>query len=140
MNSKSLSINGVVRHYKELEHEGDIKLVFRKSSIYPHKSYDGKTFYTVRPIVVKIGNWIDDHISFSFTIKNKYVHVINSKQIDLWMLTIGKDPISFTLESGEECEYHEVSLQFINSPKLQSIIEKMYLASSNVSELVDDTF
>ena len=140
MNNKSLSINGVVRHYKELDHEGDIKLVFRKSSIYSHKSLDGKTFYTVRPIVVKIGNWVDDNISFSFTIKNKYVHVINSKQIDLWALTISEKAKPFTLESGEECEYHEVSLQFINSPKLQSIIEKMYLASSNVSELVDDTF
>ena len=138
--NKSLSINNVVKHYQELQHEGDIKLIFRKSSIFTHKSIDGKPFYTVRPIVVKIGYWIDDKINFSFTIKNKYVHVINSKQVDLWCLTINKDVKNFTLENGEECEYHEVSLQFINNPKLQSHIEKLYLASSNVSELADDSF
>ena len=138
--SKSLSTNGVVNHYKELQHEGDIKLIFRKPSLFSHKSIDGKTFYTVRPIVVKIGNWIDDKINFSFTIKNKYVHVINSKQIDLWCLTISKDAKPFTLENGEQCFFHEVSLQFINNPKIQSSIEKLYLASSNVSELTDDSF
>ena len=139
--NKSLSINGVVKHYKELGHSEDVKLIFRKSSIFSHKSIDGKSFYTVRPIVVKVGNWFDDYISFSFTIKNKYKHVIDSKQVDLWCLTINKETKTFTLEdTNTECEFHETNLQFINNPKLVSSIEKLYLASSNVSEMAGDSF
>ena len=139
--NKSLSINGVVRHYQDLNHKGDIKLVFRKSDIFNHKSSDGKAFYTVRPILVKVGGWIDEHISFTFTIKNKFYHIIKSKDIDLWCLTIKKDIKTFKLEdSGQECEYHETSLQYINDPKLLKSIESLYLTSSNVSEMTDDTF
>ena len=139
--NKSLSTNGVVKHYKELGHSEDIKLIFRKSSVFSHKSIDGKPFFTVRPIIVKVGNWIDDYINFSFVIKNKYKHVIDSKQIDLWCLTINKETKTFTLESDNtECVYHETSLQFINNPKLISTIEKLYLESSNVSEMVDNLF
>ena len=138
--NKSLSINGVIKHYQELKHNGDIKLIFRKSSIFTHKSTDGKPFYTVRPIVVKIGNWIDDRISFSFTLKNKFKYVVDSKQIDLWCLTIAQESKSFKLEDGSQCEYHETSLQYINNSKLQEQIESMYLASSNVSEMKGDSF
>ena len=138
--NKSLSINGVFNHYKELGHYGDIKLIFRKSSIFTHKSNDGKPFFTVRPIVVKVGDWIDERISFSFTIKNKYHHIINSKQNELWCLTINKEPKTFMLEDDIECEFHDTSLQFINNPKLQATIESLYLASSNVSELNEDSF
>ena len=139
--TKSLSINGVVRHYKELNQYGNIKLIFRKSNIYSHKSIDGKAFYTVRPIVVKIGDWIDDKINFSFTIKNKYWHAIRSKDLDLWCLLINKDAKHFTLEGSDiECEYHETSLQFINNPKLQASIEALYLKSSNISEMSGDSF
>ena len=80
--NKSLSINGVVKHYQELKHSGDIKLIFRKSSIFTHKSMDGKPFYTVRPIVAKIGNWIDDHLSFSFVIKNRFKYTNDSKPVE----------------------------------------------------------
>lgn len=138
--SRSLSTNGVVKHYKELKQNGDIKLIFRKPSIFSHKSFEGKPFYTVRPIVVKIGNWLDEHISFAFTLKNKYKHIVDSKQIDLWCLTIKQEPKPFTLEDGTESEFHETSLQFINNPKLQALIEDLYLASSNVSEMTDDAF
>ena len=138
--NKSLSINGVVKHYQELNHSGDIKLIFRKSSIFTHKSIDGKPFYTVRPIVAKIGNWIDDHLSFSFVIKNRFKYVVDSKQIELWCLTINEEAKSFELDDGSECEYHETSLQFINNPKLQEAIESIYLASSNVSEMDGDSF
>ena len=138
--NKSLSINGIVKHYKEQGHSEDIKLIFRKSSIYTHKSIDGKSFYTVRPIVVKIGNWIDERIDFSFTIKNKYKHVIDSKQIDLWCLTINKQPKKFNLDQSTECEFHDTILQFISNPKLQASIESLYLATSNVSEMNCDSF
>ena len=139
--NKSLSTNGVANHYQELNHKGDIKLVFHKSDIFNHKSNDGKAFYTVRPIIVKIGGWIDDYINFTFTIKNKFYHIIKSKDIDLWCLTIKKDIKTFRLEDSEQdCEYHETSLQFINDPKLLKYIEKLYLTSSNVSEMTEDTF
>ena len=133
--NKSLSVNAVVKHYKELGHVGDIKLIFRKSSIFSHKSPDGKSFYTVRPIVVKVNDWIDERISFSFTIKNKYNHVIKSKDVELWCLTIHKESKTFMLNDETECVFHDTSLQFINNPKLQASIESTYLASSNVSEM-----
>ena len=139
--NKSLSINAVVKRYKELGHSDNVKLIFRKDSIYSHKSIDGKSFFTVRPIIVKVGNWFDDYINFSFVIKNKYKHVIDSKQIDLWCLTINKEIKTFTLEDDNtECEFHETSLQFISNPKLISSIEKLYMTSSNVSEMVADSF
>ena len=139
--NKSLSINAVVKRYKELGHSDNVKLIFRKDSIYSHKSIDGKSFFTVRPIIVKVGNWFDDYINFSFVIKNKYKHVIDSKQIDLWCLTINKEIKTFTLEDDNtECEFHETSLQFITNPKLVSSIEKLYMTSSNVSEMVADSF
>ena len=139
--TKSLSINAVCSRYHELGHNSDIKLFFRKSEVKKHNSDKPPSFFTVRPILVKVGNWFDDYINFSFVIKNKYKHVIDSKQIDLWCLTINKEIKTFTLEDDNtECEFHETSLQFISNPKLVSSIEKLYMASSNVSEMVADSF
>lgn len=137
--NKSLSINGVVKHYQELKHNDNIKLVFRKSDIFSHKSIDNKAFYTVRPIIAKIGEWLDDGINYSFTIKNKFYRVIKNKDHELWCLTINKDIKTFALDENNECEYHDTSLQFITNPKLLAWIVKVSDASSNVSEFSGDS-
>ena len=136
--NKSLSINGIIAHYQEMEHNGTVKLFFRKSEVRKHKSEDGRTFHTVRPCVVSIGNWIDDHINYSFTIKNKYVYSMESKNCDLWCMEIDDQAKTYKPSDDVEYEYHDVSLKFIASPKLKERVETLYLSSTGISEANDD--
>ena len=136
--NKSLSINGVVAHYRELGHNSIIKLFFRKSDMRNHKSEDGRAFHTVRPCVVNVGGWTDDHINFSFIIKNKYVYIMETKDCDLWCMEIDNQTKTFKPSDDTEYEYHNVSLKFIASPKLKARVESLYLSSTGISEANDD--
>ena len=138
MTSKSLSINAVVAHYIELGHNDNIKLFFRKNEMKKHKSEDGKAFYTVRPIVVKVGNWFDDHGNFSFVIKNKYAYLMENKECDIWCLEIDNQTKTFKPSDDVEYEYHNTTLKFIASPKLKAKVESLYQSSNGVSEADDD--
>ena len=89
--TKSLSINAVVARYQELGHNGAIKLFFRKNELKKHTSENSKAFFTVRPILVKVGNWFDDHINFTFVIKNKYAYLMENKDCDIWCLEIDSE-------------------------------------------------
>ena len=136
--NKSLSINGVVSHYQELEHKGIIKLFFRKADMRTHKSEDGRPFHTVRPCVVSVGGWFDDNINYSFVIKNKFAYIMNSKDCDLWCLEIDDQTKTFKPSDDVEYEYHNTSLKFIASPKLKARVESLYLSSTGTSEANDD--
>ena len=138
MTTKSLSINAVVAHYHELGHNGNIKLFYRKSEIRKHKSEDGKAFYTVRPIVVKIGNWLDDRINFTFVIKNKYAYLMESKDCDLWCLEIDNQAKTFKPSDDVEYEWHNTRLIYIASAKLKAKVESLYQSSNGVSEAAED--
>ena len=136
--NKSLSTNGIVAHYQELGHNDTIKLFYRKSEVRSHKSEDGRAFHTVRPCVVSVGGWIDDHINFSFTIKNKYAYIIDSKDCDLWCMEIDSKTKTYKPSDDVEYEYHDTSLKFIASPKLKERVESLYLSSTRTSEAIDD--
>lgn len=136
--NKSLSINAVVAHYQELGHNDNIKLFFRKNEMKKHKSEDGKAFYTVRPCVVKVGNWLDDRINFTFVIKNKYAYLMENKDCDLWCLEIDNQIKTFKPSDDVEYEFHNTSLKFIASPKLKAKVESLYQSSNGVSEADDD--
>ena len=136
--NKSLSINGVVAHYKELEHKGTVKLFFKKSDVRKHKSEDGRAFFTVYPCVVNVGGWLDDNINFSFVVKNKYAYIMNNKDCDLWCLEIDDQAKTYKPSDDVEYEYHDTSLKFIASPKLKARVETLYLSSTGTSEACDD--
>ena len=136
--NKSLSVNAVVAHYKELEHDSPIKLFFKKSEVRKHKSDTSPSFYTVRPIVVKVGNWFDDHINYSFVIKNKYAYLIENKECDLWCLEIDSQAKTFKPSDDTEYEFHNTQLRFIASPKLKAKVEALYQSSNGVCEATDD--
>jgi len=139
---KSLSINGVVSHYQELGHSSPIKLIFKKSSVMKHKSDYAPSFYTVRPILVKVGNWFDDRISFTFVLKNKFAHLMESKDCDLWSLEI--DNVTKTFKPSDdddtEYEYHETCLKFIDSPKLREKILRLSMSTAGVSEAAESDY
>ena len=136
--NKSLSINGVVAHYHELGHNGDIKLFYRKSELRKHKSVDGKAFYTVRPCVVKVGTWLDDRINFTFVIKNKYAYLMENKDCDLWCLEIDNQAKTFKPSDDVEYEYHNTTLKFIASAKLKAKVDSLYQSVNGVSEADED--
>ena len=138
MANKSLSINAVVAHYKELGHDSPIKLFFKKSEVRKHKSDSSPTFFTVRPIVAKVGNWLDDHLNFTFVIKNKYAYLLQSKNCELWCLEIDNKAKSYKPSDDSEYEYHDTCLKFIASPKLEERVMTLYMSSSGASEASDD--
>ena len=138
MTTKSLSINAVVAHYKELGHDNCIKLFFRKSEVKKHSSDKPPSFFTVRPILVKVGNWFDDHINFTFVIKNKYVYLMESKDCDLWCLEIDNQTKTYKPSDDTEYEYHDTRLVFIASPKLRDRVLNLYMSSSGASEAAED--
>ena len=138
MTTKSLSINAVVAHYQELGHNNDIKLFFRKTELKKHKSEDGKAFYTVRPCVVKVGNWFDDCINFTFVVKNKYAYLMEFNNCDLWCIEIDSQSKTYKPSDDVEYEYHDTRLKFIASPKLRERVESLYQASNGVSEADED--
>ena len=138
MTSKSLSINAVVARYHQLGHNDNIKLFFRSSEVKKHKSENSKPFYTVRPILVKVGNWFDDNINFSFVLKNKYAHIMESKDCDLWSLEIDNKAKSYKPSDDTEYEYHSTELKFIASPKLKERVLSLYQSSNGVSEAAED--
>ena len=136
--NKSLSVNAVVAHYKELEHDSPIKLFFKKSEVRKHKSDTSPSFYTVRPIVVKVGNWFDDHINYTFVIKNKYVYVMESKDCDIWCLEIDNKVKSFKPSDDIEYEFHDTQLKFIASQRLKERVLNLYMLYSGTSEAAED--
>ena len=138
MTTKSLSINAVVSRYSELGHNSDIKLFFRKSEVRKHNSDKPPSFYTVRPILVKVGNWFDDKINFTFVIKNKYAYLMESKDCDLWCLEIDSQAKSYKPSDDVEYEYHNTTLKFIASPKLKERVLNLYQSSNGVSEADED--
>ena len=136
--NKSLSINGVIAHYQQLEHKGIVKLFFKKSDVRKHKSEDGRPFFTVRPCVVSVGGWLDDNINFSFVVKNKFAYIMNNKDCDLWCLEIDDQTKTFKPTDETEYEYHRTSLKFIASPKLKARVESLYQSSNGICEANDD--
>ena len=138
MANKSLSINAVVAHYKELGHDSPIKLFFKKSDVRKHKSETSQTFHTVRPIVAKVGNWLDDHLNFTFVIKNRYAYLLQSKDCELWCLEIDNKAKIYKPSNDIEYEYHESSLKFIASPKLEERVMTLYMSISGASEADED--
>ena len=138
MTNKSLSINAVVSRYHELGHDGLIKLFFKKSEVRIHKSETSPRFYTVRPIIVKVGNWFDDHINYTFVIKNKYAYLMESKDCDIWCLEIDDKAKVYKPSDETEYEYHDTQLKFIVSPKLKERVLNLYMSSSGASEATDD--
>ena len=138
MTTKSLSINAVVAHYNELGHNDCIKLFFRKSELRKHKSENTKPFYTVRPILVKIGNWFDDNINFTFVVKNKYAYLTESKDCDIWCLEIDNETKSFKPSDDVEFEFHSTNLKYIASPKLRDRVLSLYMSCSGASEATED--
>ena len=136
--TKSLSINAVVAHYKDLGHNGDIKLFFRKNELKKHASEKSKAFYTVRPILVKIGNWFDDRINFTFVIKNKYVYVMESKDCDIWCLEVDNKVKSYKPSDDVEYEFHDTQLKFIASQRLKDRVLNLYMLYSGTSEAAED--
>ena len=138
MNTKSLTINAVVAHYKELGHDSSIKLFFKKSEVRKHKSDNSKPFYTVRPIIVKIGNWFDDHINFSFVIKNKYAYLMENKDCDIWCIEIDNKTKSYKPSDDTEYEFHNTQLKFIASPVLRDRVLNLYMSSSGATEADED--
>ena len=138
MNTKSLTINAVVAHYKELGHDSSIKLFFKKSEVRKHKSDNSKPFYTVRPIIVKVGNWFDDHINFSFVIKNKYAYLMENKDCDIWCIEIDNKTKSYKPSDDTEYEFHNTQLKFIASPVLRDRVLNLYMSSSGATEADED--
>ena len=130
---KSLSINAVVAHYKELGHDSHIKLFFKKSEVRKHKS-ESQFFHTVRPILVKVGNWFDDRINFTFVIKNKYVYVMESKDCDIWCIEIDNKPQVYKPSDDIEYEFHDTQLKFIASQKLKERVMSLYMSNTGTSE------
>ena len=138
MTTKSLSINAVVKHYQDLGHDSPIKLFFRKCEVRKHKSESPPSFYTVRPILVKVGYWFDDHINFTFVIKNKYAYLMESKDCDIWCLEIDNQSKVFKPSDDVNYEYHETNLKFITSPTLKERVLNLYMNSSGASEAAED--
>ena len=138
MTTKSLSINAVVKRYKEMGHNSCIKLFFRKSGVRKHKSDKPPSFFTVRPILVKIGNWFDDNINFTFIVKNKYAYLMESKDCDIWCLEIDSEAKSFKPSDDVSYEYHTTELKFIASPKLVDRVLNLYMSSSGATEAAED--
>ena len=136
--NKSLSINAVVARYKELGHDSPIKLFFKKSEVRKHKSDLPRYFHTVRPILVKVGNWFDDCINFTFVIKNKYIYVMESKDCELWCIEIDNKPQSYKPSDDVEYEFHETQLKFIASQKLKERVLSLYMSNSGTSEADED--
>ena len=136
--NKSLTINAVVAHYKELGHNSPIKLFFKKSEVRKHKSEDSKAFFTVRPIVVKVGNWFDDRINFSFVIKNKYTYLLENKDCDIWCLEIDNKAKSYKPSDDVDYEYHDTRLKFIASPILRDRVMNLYMTASGATEADED--
>ena len=134
---KSLSINSVVARYQALGHDSPIKLFFKKSDVRKHSS-DTRNFYTVRPILVKVGNWFDDCINFTFVIKNKYIYVMESKDCDLWCVEIDNLPQSYKPSDDIEYEFHDTQLKFIASQRLKERVLNLYMLYSGTSEAADD--
>ena len=132
--NKSLSINGVVAHYKDLGHYSPIKLFFKKSEVRKHKSETSPCFHTVRPILVKVGNWFDDHINFTFIIKNKYAYLLQSKDCELWCLEVDNETKVYKPSDDVEYEYHDSNLKFIASPKLEERVMTLSMTLAGVSE------
>ena len=136
--TKSLTINAVVARYKELGHDSPIKLFFKKSEVRKHNSDKPPSFYTVRPILVKVGNWFDDRINFTFVIKNKFVYLMENKDCDLWSLEIDNKTKSYKPSDDIEYEYHDTRLIFIASPELKERVMNLYMSSSGASEAAED--
>ena len=135
--NKSLSINGVVAHYKELGHDSPIKLFFKRSEVRKHKSESSPAFHTVRPILVKVGDWFDDHLNFTFVIKNKYAYLLQSKDCELWCLEVDNKAKVFQPSDDIEYEYHDSNLKFIASPKLEERVKNLSMTLSGVSEATE---
>ena len=136
--NKSLSINAVVTHYKELGHDSPIKLFFKKSDVRKHKSDNSPCFHTVRPIVVKVGDWFDDRINFTFVVKNNYAHILQSKDCELWCIEIDNKSKIYHPSDDVDYEYHDTLLKFIASSKLEERVMNLYMSSSGVSEATED--
>ena len=136
--NKSLSINAVVAHYKELGHDAPIKLFFKKSEVRKHKSESSPAFHTVRPILVKVGNWFDDHLSFTFVLRNKYAYLLQSKDCELWCLEVDNESKFYQPSDDIEYEFHESKLIFIASKKLEEKVLNISMTLSGVSEANDD--
>ena len=136
--TKSLSINAVVKHYQDLGHDSPIKLFFRKCEVRKHNSDKPPSFYTVRPILVKVGNWFDDRINFTFVIKNKYAYLMESKDCDIWCLEIDNQAKSYKPSDDVNYEYHNTTLKFITSPTLKERVLNLYMNSSGASEAAED--
>lgn len=103
-----------------------------------HKSENQQTFFTVRPILVKVGDWFDDHINFTFVVKNKYAYVMESKDCDIWCLEIDNKSKSFKPSDNVEYEFHETKLVYIASPILRERVLNLYMATEGTSEATDD--
>ena len=135
MTNKAISINQVFDQYHE-QHPGNIKLVFKSSSIFSHKSpANPKTFYTIKPLIVKINDYIDSCPSFTCALRNKLNFIIKSKpSFEYWILTIDETPKTFNLDN-ENYQYHETKLQYIQDPAIIELIDNLYLEGQNVSPL-----
>ena len=137
--SKSLSINAVVEHYKESGgFDNPVKLFFKKDDVRKHKSDTHGFFYTVRPIVVKIGDWFDEHIDFLFVIKNKYIYIMNVKDCDIWCLEVDNKVKVYKPSDDIEFEYHDTKLKFIASPIMKDRVLKLYMTATGTSEAEED--
>ena len=136
--NKSLSINAVVAHYKELGHDSPIKLFFKKSDVRKHKPEDSPCFHTVRPILVKVGDWYDDHINFTFVIKNKFAYLLESKDCELWGLEVDNESKFYHPSDDVNYEFHDTKLKFIASPKLVERVKDLSMTLSGVSEANED--
>lgn len=125
------STQDLVNHFHESNLNGFIKLFFKKSEVKPYKSKEGKPFYVVHPLVVKVGDEFPD-TNFSIFLKPKFYHQMNLLDQEFWVILIDDKQKTFKNPEGEDVSFYETKLNFITSSGLIDKILKKYMNISNV--------
>ena len=132
------SVSDVVEHYDEAGLTGCIKIYFKKSDVKTRTSNLDKPYYVVRPLIVKVGNIFDDHVTYSIFLKPKYHYRLSLINADMWLMIIDDEQKSFINDDGNDVNYYDVSFKYITNSKLIDTICKKALATHNIEEFDDD--
>ena len=140
--NKSLNQNNIIAFYDTtyVQTTGPVSIFIRKDHVREHVSSSDQLFYSVRPLCVKRGDFIDRNIDYYFNIKNYLVDMINKSDADYFVLTVDDTSKEFTDPDGFKHQYYTSKLQMIHNETLISKLEECNKPrlEEYASELFDD--
>ena len=122
---KSLNQNTIISHYDSLypETSGPINVFVKLDRIREHVSPDDNhMFYSVRPLCIKRGSFINSAIEYYFNIKSYLVDMMKKSDAEYFSLVVYDDPREFTDPDGFKHQYYSSKLQTIHG---ESVIAKL---------------